>query len=153
MLWVTKFLSVRGIISIRVLLKLTKFTVKDLEYPLLLIAVSETSDSFFTASSFKLKSTFLLLVLTPQVFTESTLSQALQPLLTDRCPVSSATLAILLCTMSTRRSLNCTHYCRECFYNGVNSSRKSLPGMLEVHLLFLSGNTFSLANVLELNTQ
>lgn len=39
--WVIKFLSVRDIVSISLLLKLTKFTVKGLEDPLLLIAVSE----------------------------------------------------------------------------------------------------------------
>lgn len=41
MFWVIKFLSVRDIVSISLLLKLTKFTVKGLEDPLLLIAVSE----------------------------------------------------------------------------------------------------------------
>lgn len=39
--WVIKFLSVGDIVSISLLLKLTKFTVKGLEDPLLLIAVSE----------------------------------------------------------------------------------------------------------------
>lgn len=36
-------------------------------------------------------------------------------LLMDRCPVSSATLAVFLCIVSTRGNGNCAHYCRWLF--------------------------------------